>query len=110
MTLIKIAAASLPATGALVLILTAAAVTTAVKGFNLTTVGALSLYFIVWWTALFAVLPFGARSQAAAGDVVAGSEPGAPATPSLNEKAIWTTIVADLVFVAVVAVLPLSGL
>jgi len=110
MTFVKRAAASLSATGALILILTAAAIVAAVKGFDLTAVGALSLYLVVWWTVLFAVLPFGARSQAAAGDVIAGSDPGAPSTPALSEKAIWTTIISDLVFVAVVAILPLSGL
>ena len=110
MTLVKRAAASFLATGALILILTAAAITVAVKGFDLTIAGAISLYFIVWWTLLFAVLPFGVRSQAAIGDVVAGTEPGAPSVPGLNEKAIWTTMISDAVFVAVVAALPLSGL
>jgi len=110
MRLVKRAAASLSATGALILALTTAAVMAAVKGFDLTTAGAISLYFVVWWTVLFAVLPFGVQSQAAAGEVVSGSEPGAPAAPSLSEKAIWTTIISDLVFIGVVALLPLSGL
>ena len=72
--------------------------------------GAIALYFVVWWVLLFAVLPFGVRSQAEEGAVVAGTEPGAPSAPLLVEKAIWTTIVADVVFVGAAAVLPLAGL
>ena len=110
MRLIKRASTSFLATGALISVLTAVAIMVAVKGFGLSIGGALSLYFIVWWTLLFAVLPFGVRSQAAIGEVVAGTEPGAPSAPGLNEKAIWTTMISDTVFVAVVAALPLSGL
>jgi predicted secreted protein len=56
------------------------------------------------------VLPFGVRSQAESGEVIQGSEPGAPALPALREKAIWTTLVASVVLVAVAAVFPLAGL
>src|SRR5919112_16943 len=101
MRLVKRAAASFLATGALILLLTAAAIAAAVKSFGLSVGGALSLYFVVWWTVLFAVLPFGVQSQAATGEVVVGSEPGAPSAPGLNEKAIWTTAISDAVFLAV---------
>jgi predicted secreted protein len=59
---------------------------------------ALAIYFIVWWIVLFTVLPFGVRSQAESGEVVPGSDPGAPAVPRLRAKIIWTTIVASAVF------------
>jgi predicted secreted protein len=59
---------------------------------------ALAIYFLIWWVVLFAVLPFGVRSQHESGEVVAGSDPGAPATPRLRIKLIWTTGVATLVF------------
>ena len=36
--------------------------------------GSLALYFIIWWTVLFAILPIGVRSQAEAGDVAAGTD------------------------------------
>jgi predicted secreted protein len=110
MALLKRIAASFLATGALVLVLTAAAIVAAVNGFGLTVAGAISLYFVVWWTLLFAVLPFSARGQPEAGDVLAGTDPGAPARPALNETAIWTTILSGLVFVATAAALPLAGL
>lgn len=110
MWIIKSAAASLAATLLFVVALSAAAVSLGVAAFGMTIAGATALYFVVWWTALFAVLPFGARSQAEAGDILAGSDPGAPALPALNEKALWTTIVAAVVFAIVAWLLPLTGL
>jgi len=59
---------------------------------------AVAIYFIIWWVVLFAVLPWGVRSQAESGDVVPGSDPGAPAIPHLGAKLIWTTLVASVVF------------
>jgi predicted secreted protein len=63
--------------------------------------GGLAVYFVIWWTVLFAVLPFGIRSQAEDGDVARGSEPGAPAIPHLRAKALATTLVAAIVFAIV---------
>jgi predicted secreted protein len=59
---------------------------------------AAAIYFIVWWIVLFAVLPWGVRSQAESGEVVPGSDPGAPAIPHLAAKLAWTTLVATAVF------------
>lgn len=59
---------------------------------------AIAIYFLIWWVTLFAILPWGVRSQVESGDVVAGSDPGAPAIPRLATKLIWTTIVATVVF------------
>jgi predicted secreted protein len=59
---------------------------------------ALAIYFLIWWIALFAVLPWGVRSQEETGTVVEGTDPGAPAIPHLGRKLIWTTLVAALVF------------
>jgi predicted secreted protein len=61
-------------------------------------VTALAIYFIVWWLVLFAVLPFGVRSQQERGEVTPGSDPGAPAIPRLARKLVWTTIVAGIFF------------
>ena len=59
---------------------------------------ALAIYFIVWWVVLFAVLPWGVRSQVESGEVSPGTDPGAPAAPQLRLKMMWTTIVATIVF------------
>jgi len=62
------------------------------------TVGSLiAIYFVVWWVVLFAVLPFGVRTQAEEGDVITGTTASAPARPMLVRKAIATTIVAAVV-------------
>ena len=64
-------------------------------------VGGLALYFVIWWITLFAVLPFGIRSQEEAGDVVAGTEPGAPVLPGLLKKAVITSLIAAVIFAGV---------
>jgi predicted secreted protein len=51
----------------------------------------IALYFIIWWTLLFAVLPFGVHSQAEMKDIVPGREPGAPARPRLGLKILVNT-------------------
>ena len=108
--LVRAAAASLRATILLVVALGLSAILVGVFGFGLRATGAAALYFVAWWIGLFAVLPFGARSQAEAGEVVAGSEPGAPSAPLMREKAIWTSVVATAAFTLAVALLPLAGL
>ncbi|WP_199092487.1 DUF1467 family protein [Bosea sp. ASV33] len=64
-------------------------------------VGGLALYFVIWWITLFAVLPFGIRSQEEAGEVVAGTEPGAPVLPGLLKKAVITSLIAAVIFAGV---------
>jgi len=59
---------------------------------------ALAIYFIIWWLTLFAVLPFGVRSQVEAGSVVPGSEPGAPQRAGMLRNVIWTTVIAAVLF------------
>ena len=59
---------------------------------------ALAIYFILWWLTLFAVLPWGVRSQHESGDIAPGTEPGAPALPRMAAKLVWTTIVSAIVF------------
>jgi predicted secreted protein len=68
--------------------------------FGMSGVGAIALYFICWWTTLFAVLPFGIKSQIEDGAVTGGTEPGAPASLSLLRKAGWTTIFGTIVYIA----------
>jgi predicted secreted protein len=107
---IKILSTSPLASTGVILVLIAAAIACGMILFNVGLTGAIALYFVVWWIMLFAVLPFGVRSQVEDGQVVAGSEPGAPAAPMLVEKAIWTTIVGGLVFLLTIAMMPLAGL
>jgi predicted secreted protein len=59
---------------------------------------AIAIYFVIWWIGLFAILPWGIRSQHEEGDVVRGSDPGAPAKPRLLRIVIINTIFASLIF------------
>lgn len=59
----------------------------------------IAIYFVVWWTVLFVVLPFGVRSQHEDGEVSDGTEPGAPVNPHLWQKALATTVLAAIVTV-----------
>jgi predicted secreted protein len=57
----------------------------------------LVLFVIIWWTALFAVLPIGTRPVARA-DASSGWR-GAPGRPRMLMKIIITTIVSCLLWV-----------
>lgn len=70
---------------------------------------ALAIYLIIWWLVLFVILPIGIRGQAEEGDIVEGSEPGAPHTLDIKKKFKQTTIAATLIWLLVCGVL-LSGL
>ncbi len=59
---------------------------------------AVAIYFLIWWITLFAILPWGIRSQEESGDVAPGTDPGAPALPRLLRKLLWTTLVASVIF------------
>jgi predicted secreted protein len=59
---------------------------------------ALAIFFLIWWVVLFAVLPWGVRSQHETEDMVAGTDPGAPVSASVGRKLLWTTIVAIVIY------------
>lgn len=107
---IRIIATSVPATLAFIVTVVVATSVVGIQIFGMRVSGAFGLYFITWWTVLFAVLPFGVQSQVEEGVVVAGTEPGAPTSPRLREKALLTTLVASVVFMIAAALLPLAGL
>ena len=57
-----------------------------------------AIYFLIWWVTLFAVLPWGVRSQQESGDYAAGTDPGAPTMARMARKLMWTTVVATVIF------------
>jgi predicted secreted protein len=72
---------------------------------------AVAIYFIIWWTVLFAVLPFGVKSAAETGTGVAeGHDAGAPVQPQMLRKAIITTLISCAVFAAVYALVTMDTL
>jgi len=62
-------------------------------------------YLLIWWMTLFIILPLGVRGQAEAGDIVKGSEPGAPVNSNIKHKFKLTTIVATVIWVIVSAII-----
>jgi predicted secreted protein len=58
----------------------------------------IALFFIIWWTTLFAVLPFGVRTQGESGEVVPGTPASAPVLPRLRRLFLINTLVAVAVF------------
>jgi predicted secreted protein len=67
---------------------------------------AIAIYFLIWWIMLFAVLPWGVRSQGE--EAPPGTDPGAPTVPRLKAKLLSTTIAAGVVW-AICAVLYVKG-
>lgn len=56
------------------------------------------LYTLIWWTVLFAVLPFGTRPRSEADDATGWR--GAPEQPRILAKAIATTLISALIWLA----------
>ena len=65
----------------------------------------LALYFIIWWTVLFAVLPFGVRTQDEDGVVVPGTPGSAPTKPRFQMVLAVTTAASTVVFAVTYAVI-----
>lgn len=57
-----------------------------------------AVYFIIWWTVLFAMLPFGLKTQDDNEDVTLGTVSSAPGRPHMRKAAIRTTIVSLIIF------------
>ena len=62
---------------------------------------AIAIFITIWFTVLFAVLPFGIRSQSESGQFVPGTDPGAPVAPRILTKALWTTGISIVIFALV---------
>ena len=55
----------------------------------------LAVYFVIWWLSFILVLPIGSRSQAeVGGEIIRGSDPGAPAVLRMWPKLLAATLLA----------------
>jgi predicted secreted protein len=61
----------------------------------------IAVFFTLWWIVLFAILPFGVRSQHEEPEYAQGTDPGAPVRPQLLAKALWTTLVTIVLFACI---------
>jgi predicted secreted protein len=69
----------------------------------------IAIYFIMWWTVLFAVLPFSVKNAAETGESVeGGNDAGAPVAHQMGRKAVLTTVISAGLF-AVLYALIVSG-
>jgi len=59
---------------------------------------ALAIFFLIWWVTLFAVLPWGIKSQHEGQEIAPGTDPGAPSTARIGWKLLWTTVVAAAIY------------
>jgi predicted secreted protein len=67
---------------------------------------AIAIYFIIWWTVLFAMLPIGVRTSEEAGEkTTPGNAESAPHMPNLLPKMVATTVVSSIIFVALYAII-----
>ncbi len=60
------------------------------------------VYVLIWWTALFAILPIGTRPDPT-GDAASGGWRGTPEQPLLLRKVIATTLVSAVLWLGVYA-------
>jgi predicted secreted protein len=58
------------------------------------------VYILIWWTALFAVLPIGTRPDAD-GDLAAGGWRGTPQNARIGWKLLGTTVLSAILWIAV---------
>ena len=66
---------------------------------------AISMYVVIWWIVLFAMLPIGVRTQEEEGEVAPGTAESAPHMPKLLPKMFATTVVASVVFAVVYVII-----
>lgn len=72
-------------------------------------ISGIAIYFIMWWTVLFTVLPIGVRSQVEAGDIAPGTTHSAPAVPQIRKKMLLTTLISSAVFLVYYIVTQIYG-
>jgi predicted secreted protein len=72
--------------------------------------GSIVVFTIAWWLGFIAALPWGVKSQAEAGEIVEGTEPGAPVIPGLRNKMIAATIIATVVWLLLFLTIELQWL
>lgn len=69
-----------------------------------------AIYFIAWWITLFAILPFGLRTQDEDNNVAPGTTASAPRGPHMLRAMLWTTLVSAVICFAFYWVVEVMGL
>jgi predicted secreted protein len=71
-------------------------------------VSAIVLYAVIWFLVLFIVLPIRMVTQGDQGEIVPGTQAGAPVDPQMRRRALVTTLVATVIW-AILAAVIVSG-
>ena len=74
----------------------------------MTITGALVLFAVIWFLALFVALPIGEKSQSEDGEVVPGTPASAPVDTYLKKKLFWVTITSFILW-AIICGIIVSG-
>jgi predicted secreted protein len=69
-----------------------------------------AIFFILWWTVLFIVLPLGYRSQHDEGEVTAGTVESAPAQFRGGRVLLLTTLISVTLYVGYYALSSYFGI
>ena len=69
-----------------------------------------AVFFVVWWLVLFAVLPFGLKTQDEDDHVTLGTVSSAPRGPHMLRAALWTTLITLVLFAVYYWVTSVLGL
>lgn len=59
----------------------------------MTWISLIAMYFVFWWLTLFAILPFGVKTQDDDNNVTMGTHASAPRGPHMLRAMLWTTVV-----------------
>ncbi|KQZ19171.1 hypothetical protein ASD50_06600 [Mesorhizobium sp. Root552] len=68
-----------------------------------------ALFFVLWWLVLFAILPFGVKTQEDDGDITLGTIPSAPRGPHMLRAVLWTTLVTAAIMAVLYVVTNVLG-
>lgn len=68
-------------------------------------VSSIVLYAVIWFLVLFVVLPLRLETQGDRGEIVRGTQAGAPANLNMWKKARLTTVIAAIIWAIVATVI-----
>ena len=60
--------------------------------------GSVVVFIILWWLVLFIILPRNINSQNETGNIIEGTDPGAPTNPNIVKKLVITTFITSVLF------------
>lgn len=66
------------------------------------------IFAVSWWIVLLPILGIGTQSQDESGEVIKGTEVGAPVEHMLPKKALWATIGAAIITVLAAIIIPIA--